>query len=595
MQRQHRQLHTHEQVLRYQLQQKRRMLNELKDELEYCRRKWALAREKNNESQSQWNDLRSEFSRRKLEDANNSGESGYSDEPVSDDENSDDESVKVKTVSAQEMLTPASKKLLRVHSVSPIRSETSKKRDKSAPPVSTFLTQVFQTTSEIVPNNLTLQASVVSKPVENLNLNYAASASVVEPKTAAKITVKNVSCEGPSPSTSRGVKPKCVDEVRPRLSRELRKKAIKVKEKRKGEETLEQMFFRLSGQEPPEPEEEEEEPNKEQDEEIKDYEEMKNEQTEKVDQMIVEHEVLRLVPNLVSNDVVDESPDVEEISSIILSEEDEERRMQRAARFQRLEEQCQQLITQVINNSNRGDELNLQLDNVQRRYIPTRENSKSVEKSDEEQGAVGCSSEMEQKEQTECLTQREQEYTSRRAERLKRLEEECKEFLNKQNKSKIRATEMSNKLDRLHQRYGSQESPEASSSEDCEARGAVLRAEEEAYSSRRAERLKRLEEQSAELLERMSQSANRASNIESTLDELHNKFGEKEDTKTNAEECAVDNIILDDESDQGDVLSLVQSIPSSFHDRPQEILENENDIINEETIAHTQNETNNPN
>ncbi|XP_034126400.1 coiled-coil domain-containing protein 144A isoform X2 [Drosophila guanche] len=87
MQRQHRQLHTQEQILRYQLQQKRRLLSELKDELEYCRRKWAAARAKNEETQEQCDDWRREFARRKLEDANHSAESGYSDSgPQSDEE-----------------------------------------------------------------------------------------------------------------------------------------------------------------------------------------------------------------------------------------------------------------------------------------------------------------------------------------------------------------------------------------------------------------------------------------------------------------------------------------------------------------------------
>ncbi|XP_014093415.2 uncharacterized protein [Bactrocera oleae] len=86
MQRQHRQLHTQEQILRYQLQQKRRLLTELKDELEYCRRKWAAARAKNDESQEQWNDLRREFALRKLEHASNSAESGYSDSGQASDE-----------------------------------------------------------------------------------------------------------------------------------------------------------------------------------------------------------------------------------------------------------------------------------------------------------------------------------------------------------------------------------------------------------------------------------------------------------------------------------------------------------------------------
>ncbi len=574
------------------------MLNELKDELEYCRRKWALARAKNTETQSQWNDLRSEFSKRKLQDANNSGESGYSDEPVSDDDNSDNESAKnIPAVGSESAST--SKKLIRMHSVSPIRNETLKKRDTSAPPIATFSAQVFQTTSEIVPANLTLEASVVTKPVENLDLNYAAKSTVVEPKTATKITVKNVSCERPSTSSNSGVKnvscvrpptssnrgarPKSVDEVRPRLSRELRKKVTKTTEKRKGEETLEEMFFRLSGQEPPapEPSANDESDDEDLEEEVEDIDEVKsNEAT------LVEPDVLQMSNALVT----DESFDVEDISNVILSEEDEERRLRRAARFQRLEEQCQQLITQVINNSTRGDELNLHLDNVQRRFTPLREGSKSIDKSDEE-GAAGCSTETVRKDETECLSQKEQEYTSRRAERLKRLEEECKEFLNKQNKSKIRANEMSNKLDKLHQRYGSQESSEPDASVISENKEVVLTEEEEAYTARRAERLKRLEEQSAELLEKMAQSSDRAKNIESSLDVLHSKFGEKDVPETSTDSQFVEDEILDvaDITLASDNPLLFESNSGAIQSSSIEILEDQiitesgNDVVGETT------------
>ncbi len=58
-------------------------MNELKEELEYCRKKWAAAREKNDESEIQCKLLRQEFTKRKLMD-NNSAESGYSDEHPSD-------------------------------------------------------------------------------------------------------------------------------------------------------------------------------------------------------------------------------------------------------------------------------------------------------------------------------------------------------------------------------------------------------------------------------------------------------------------------------------------------------------------------------
>lgn len=96
LRRHHHQLHTHEKILKYELQQKRKLLNELKEELEYCREKWEQAREKNSQSERDWRKLRTEFSNRKSKSNaafNNSAESGYSDERPSDDSSeSNDES-----------------------------------------------------------------------------------------------------------------------------------------------------------------------------------------------------------------------------------------------------------------------------------------------------------------------------------------------------------------------------------------------------------------------------------------------------------------------------------------------------------------------
>lgn len=97
LRRHHHQLHTHEKILKYELQQKRKLLNELKEELEYCREKWEQAREKNTQSEKDWKTLRAEFSSRKTNSGspsfNNSGESGYSDERPSDESSeSNDES-----------------------------------------------------------------------------------------------------------------------------------------------------------------------------------------------------------------------------------------------------------------------------------------------------------------------------------------------------------------------------------------------------------------------------------------------------------------------------------------------------------------------
>ena len=97
MQTQHQQLHTHEKILRYELHEKRKLLNELKQELEYCREKWERARQKNSESEEEWRKLRKEFASRKnqpLDLLNNSGESGFSDERGDDScEDEDDDRI----------------------------------------------------------------------------------------------------------------------------------------------------------------------------------------------------------------------------------------------------------------------------------------------------------------------------------------------------------------------------------------------------------------------------------------------------------------------------------------------------------------------
>ncbi|KAH0569009.1 centrosomal protein of 135 kDa isoform X1 [Cotesia glomerata] len=93
MQAQHQQLHTHEKILRYELQQKRKMLQELKQELEYCREKWESARQKNCNTEIEWKNLRREFAARKalaVDDSfNNSAESGFSDERGDDTDDED--------------------------------------------------------------------------------------------------------------------------------------------------------------------------------------------------------------------------------------------------------------------------------------------------------------------------------------------------------------------------------------------------------------------------------------------------------------------------------------------------------------------------
>lgn len=73
--------------MRYELAQKRKLLVELREELECSRVKWAQAREKNSSTEQQWKQLRSEFASRKTRakvNFDDSAESGFSDETERD-------------------------------------------------------------------------------------------------------------------------------------------------------------------------------------------------------------------------------------------------------------------------------------------------------------------------------------------------------------------------------------------------------------------------------------------------------------------------------------------------------------------------------
>lgn len=459
MQRQHRQLHTHEQILRYQLQQKRRHLNELKDELEYCRRKWAAARAKNAESQIQCEDLRREFASRKLQDANNSAESGYSDGPLSDD---DDVDVSKKDYSN---LFAASRKLERTRSQSPNRSvfDGLLKRGNSAPHIAAFLTELMHTTKEIaseVPPQNVAASSVVFEDV-------LARATVVDPpkEVAISTVVSNplpvkqglvpsrANISGVASSSSGTVPKRGV-----KLSRSRREE--KKSKTKPEEETLEEMFYRIGG-------------------EVKE-------------------------PTLDS------------------MEDAEEKRIDRAARIQRLENQCKSLITQVIETSTCRDQLNEQLSRFQEELEPVASGSATQSTNDDG------------------------EQSTRRAERLKRLETESEQLLKRIKKTTDRGKTMTSRLDYLHSRMTSRESsfdesesargsPKPHSNEDQFPKGSdpeiqaehpvKLTATEEAYLARRTERIQRLEEESRQLQNAVARNTQRGIDLSSKLDDLHEKYG----------------------------------------------------------------------
>lgn len=524
MQRQHRQLHTHEQVLRYQLQQKRRMLNELKEELEYCRRKWALAKEKNNESQSQWESLRLEFSQRKESDLNNSGESGYSDGPVSEEDDEEDSSasldkprnsrLKKKINLEQFLLTVDQKdrKVARIHSVSPIRNAREVlARCNSDSQLTQFATEVFQASTDAVePIDTTICAECGENCVKH-SVHFDVD-SVEHQQATDQLKVSEPIVRNPIPKLTNAQK---LVEAKAATSKskmccEARKSNTIVKPTTsKNEESLEEMFLRLSGEGDA------------------------STDTQKMD-------------------MEEQSDDSRETSveSTPISEQ-EARESRRIARIERLEGQCKLLMTQVIRASNRGDELNRRADDAHSKYGPDCDLSSSQSRSESQEPLPSTSGlqkkEMHPKTDEECLTPTEQEYLARRDERLKRLEAESQAYFNRIKSMSLRATSVDSKLN-ISRSHNSNEpqtkenkhveghpstsaehktediiSASASATSSTKTDDECLTPTEQEYLARRDERLKRLEAESQAHLNRVKSMKHRAASVDTKLDAIRGR------------------------------------------------------------------------
>lgn len=549
MQRQHRQLHTHEQVLRYQLQQKRRMLNEMKEELEYCRRKWDLAKEKNNESQSQWETLRLEFSKRKEFDLNNSGESGYSDSPASEDDDDDEEDsietqrnsrLKKKLNNMEQFLLTndqKDRKVVRIHSVSPARiTKENLVRRNSDSQITLFATEVFQTTSDevqpIVHQNICAECgeNCVKHSVHFDSDTLAQQKSNDQVKVSKPVVRKELT------NAQKLIESKA-STSKTKMSSEVRKTTATPKSStsKNSEESLEDMFLRLSGSD----EHEHSSSQEETDPTNADQTDSNENQTESIE----------------SQDQVDS------VVNVPISQE--EREMRRVARIERLEGQCKLLIKQVTRASSLGDELNRRINEVHSRYTPVRE-TESNQNSEEPQPSTSSTQaspvEKSSKTDEQCLTATEVEYLSRRDERLKRLEAETQAYMNRVKSINRRATDVDTKLEFVHGLYGSESDggesstktetsnqqntsetdqsiddsqPSTSGSEKTEQPSTsdeqCLSATEKEYLARREERLKRLEAESQAYTNRINAMNERATNVDNKLELLHERHGNNDE------------------------------------------------------------------
>lgn len=437
MQRQHRQLHTSEQVLRYQLQQKRRMLNELKDELEYCRRKWTLAKEKNSVTQSQWESLRLEFIKRKECDANNSAESGYSDSPLTDDDDEEPNNdnaldAKQETVNGNsDQSIENDHKTQRLQSSSPVRrTKLHVARRNSDSHIAQFATEVFQVQTDVVqPINNTCELCDGNCTIHSVHFDDQTTkndeiriteAIVVDASDAVKANVLNTPC-----GTKSKIKVTKTNTTKARSSKTGTK-----------EESLEDMFMRISGLQP-------ETAPCQSDEETQDSsdDEDCHSSTQEHENDIVSHEHA-----IASNECV---PYPAQISTEPIFDDPS----QPSTSYAKTEQY--QASTSNINRNTTNE--------------PQPSTSQAENVTNDE---------------TACLSDIEKAYTERRNDRLKRLEDESNAFLEKMRNRNDRASQMQNKLQLLHERYGSEKISNVvesqGTSDECVEEAQVEHSEEQA-------------------------------------------------------------------------------------------------------------------
>ncbi|KAM7351209.1 uncharacterized protein ACRADG_004154 [Cochliomyia hominivorax] len=491
MQRQHRQLHTQEQILRYQLQQKRRLLSELKDELEYCRRKWAAARAKNDESQEQCNDLRREFARRKLEDANNSAESGYSD---SGGQASDEEAA--------------------------------------------------------VPNEVVMGA-VGGELLKKVDDDVDGADADLEDEDGTLSA--NISAGG------------CANYRRKRL-REMFEHTRKIKRMQstspgRAGNTMEPDIVVLRWNSAP-PTCGWRDTGEMEEYDVDELDGLPNKATNANSNLSSERGAIPKAPTRPSRRPKRRGYETVETNEAVAV--DDEIGDDRAGRIQRLEEQCKTLIKQVLETSDNRERLEVQLKRFQDEMSPAQHavpleeliNKKRIERMTRASSVPITRS--------GSLTAREEEYTRKRSERLERLEEESRQLMSRIKRTSDRGHYLRCSLDRIRRaplsRDGSLESntedearksgeedeqlPSTStnsqdnslsenlSSSTSDSKKSPLTAEEEQYTARRAARLQRLEEESKQLLTKLSKNNKRGDTIGTKLDTLHERYKPQEDEPT---------------------------------------------------------------
>lgn len=440
MQRQHRQLHTQEQVLRYHLQQKRRLLSELKEELEFCRLKWSAARQKNVESEDLWRILKADFASRKKQDSlNNSGESGYSDEQPTDDE--DEEYSMAQKIGGQ-----------------PVKEE-----------FRNLLANFRRCRSASLTNDIPVMALTIRKCHSESDMKSLDNVERANQFCNEKIEDLPLFPEEEAICTN------------VKNSKTQRKAKEKKKKKKTGPETAEEMFMRLAGltQETNEDDDDECDDDSEDNSECSEIEKIEQRSLSPVEESSKEPELtseemfnmkrearLKRMEELNTrldsyatparpNDN-DSTSTVAEGPSRVLSPTEEDYLQRRAARLERLEREAKEFHNRLSRTVNRGSVISAQIDEIHNGFIARQSESPTANSSSQQQTVHENRTELSEDEQT-ALTERERDYTQNRSDRLQRLEDQSQSLLDQMNRTLQRGSNLTTRLDSLHTRFNSDE------------------------------------------------------------------------------------------------------------------------------------------
>ncbi|XP_052870108.1 uncharacterized protein LOC128275593 [Anopheles cruzii] len=556
MQRQHRQLHTQEQILRYHLQQKRRLLCELKEELEYCRLKWSAARQKNIESEDQWRSLKADFAARRKQDSlnNSAGESGYSDEQPSDDDDDGRAGRKaafstgglpVAGCSGLSSLVPAG-----ASAISVMRFERQF--------LSSSLTNIYQAISTLRKvhsesdmkslENVERANRFCNEKIEELppfpddddddddDDVHAETSGLPDAAVLRKANPVPTSSNTPPPTTTATT------------ARTTGKRGRKKRKNTSGPETAQDMFLRLMNLGHPELPDEQAQDQEQEDDETEEGTGNDNAEGE----YSVNESASELSEEELEGAEVARAPEPEELSSEELFQQKREARLQRMA------------------------ELNSRLDQYS---APTTSDPKVAGGERSEQTTTDQQLRTAPDGQEAALSEDEEKYLQRRAARLERLEREAQEFRNRLSKTVNRGTEIAAQIDEIHSGFMARQaesgspvpgssglSSTASGSGLSQARKhplleplptvdlSCLTDKEREYTSARSERLARLEDDSQSLLRQMNQTMRRGSSLTTKLDMLHSRYAAPAEApaadSNPSSDCAPDKTNNDSESQE---------------------------------------------